>query len=82
MVNFRADRVQQILSALLLKEFENVSRETISVFSATLGMKSYMLDAMMLSLFPQESLKIHWERFWKAMGLHSFARQKQKNMPT
>ena len=56
MVNFRADRVQQILSALLLEDFENVSRETFLNFSATLGMKSYAptLDPVMPSLFPQE----------------------------
>ena len=57
MVNFRADRVQQILSALLLKDFKEFERPQSPLFSATLGMKSYatILDSSMPSLFPQET---------------------------
>lgn len=56
MVNFRADRVQQILSALLLEDFTELDRGTLPKFSCTLGMKSYskVLDPFMPSLFPKE----------------------------
>jgi 2,3-bisphosphoglycerate-independent phosphoglycerate mutase len=59
MGNFRADRVQQILSALLLKDFSHFERIPIPSFNATLGMKSYSsaLDPFIPSLFPQEQPK-------------------------
>lgn len=56
MVNFRADRVQQILSAFLVKDFNGFERSLGCQFAATLGMKSYSasLDPLMPSLFPAE----------------------------
>jgi 2,3-bisphosphoglycerate-independent phosphoglycerate mutase len=56
MVNFRADRVKQLLAAFLLDDFTGFKRSKKPAFSATLGMKSYSatLDSVMPSLFPQE----------------------------
>jgi len=56
MVNFRADRAQQLLASLLLEDFKGFHRSTKPLFSATLGMKSYStaLDNVMPFLFPQE----------------------------
>ncbi|MBY0463299.1 MAG: 2,3-bisphosphoglycerate-independent phosphoglycerate mutase [Alphaproteobacteria bacterium] len=50
MVNFRSDRVRQILSALLQKNFAHFPREKIVNFSGVLGMTEYS-DAL-LPLIP------------------------------
>ncbi|MDP2193674.1 MAG: 2,3-bisphosphoglycerate-independent phosphoglycerate mutase, partial [Alphaproteobacteria bacterium] len=41
MANFRADRVRQILNALLLKDFTDFKRQKTVEFSAVLGMNAY-----------------------------------------
>lgn len=59
MANFRADRVQQILTSLLVKEFHSFERSVTPKFKGTLGMKSYSssLDPLIPALFPQEKPK-------------------------
>lgn len=46
MINFRADRARQILSAFLQKDFVNFTREKVVNFSAVLGMTEYS-DALL-----------------------------------
>jgi 2,3-bisphosphoglycerate-independent phosphoglycerate mutase len=56
--NFRADRVREILGALLMPEFDGFSREKTMKFAAALGMKPYSnaLDRYIHCLFPPEPL--------------------------
>ncbi|MDE2229927.1 MAG: 2,3-bisphosphoglycerate-independent phosphoglycerate mutase [Alphaproteobacteria bacterium] len=56
--NFRADRVRQILLALLDPRFVAFSRPSIVKFAAALGMTEYSdeLKALMNALFPPENL--------------------------
>ena len=58
MANFRADRVRQLLAALLNPAFKEFTRERIVRFSASLGMAEYSkeLSAWMLALFSPEPL--------------------------
>ena len=58
MVNFRADRVREILTALLDKNFAGFERKKIVNFSATLGMTEYSskLSALIPALFTPEPL--------------------------
>ena len=52
--NFRADRVRQILSALLVDNFTEFERVGRPVFCAATGLSSYSstLDSVMTSIFP------------------------------
>lgn len=56
--NFRADRVREILGALLDPEFDGFERERRVKFAACLGMAPYSdrLDKFMHNLFPPERL--------------------------
>ncbi|MDQ2802177.1 MAG: 2,3-bisphosphoglycerate-independent phosphoglycerate mutase, partial [Pseudomonadota bacterium] len=56
--NFRADRVREILAALLDVEFKGFKRSRFVRFAAAAGMTAYgsELDAFMDALFPPESL--------------------------
>ncbi|HET9148776.1 MAG TPA: 2,3-bisphosphoglycerate-independent phosphoglycerate mutase [Acetobacteraceae bacterium] len=56
--NFRADRVRQILDALLDADFDGFPRTKRVKFAAALGMRSYSnaLDRHLHSLFPPEPL--------------------------
>ena len=58
MGNFRADRVRQILLALLDPSFNSFNRTRRISFSATLGMTEYSVDlsALMPCLFPSDPL--------------------------
>ncbi|MDE2335157.1 MAG: 2,3-bisphosphoglycerate-independent phosphoglycerate mutase [Rhodospirillales bacterium] len=55
--NFRADRVREILAALLDPRFDGFAREPVA-FAAALGMTRYSdaLAALMPSLFPPQSM--------------------------
>ncbi|MFN9001767.1 MAG: 2,3-bisphosphoglycerate-independent phosphoglycerate mutase, partial [Holosporales bacterium] len=57
-VNFRADRVRQILTALLDPQFEAFPRASSLHFSTTLGMASYStkLTPFMPALFPPQQV--------------------------
>ncbi len=57
--NFRADRMRQILSALLLPDFSGFERGSKIKFSATLGMVEYSeeLTSFIPPLFPPESIR-------------------------
>jgi 2,3-bisphosphoglycerate-independent phosphoglycerate mutase len=52
--NFRADRVRQILSALLIDDFAEFDRVRRPAFSAATGLTSYSstLDGVMTAIFP------------------------------
>ena len=56
--NFRADRVREILSALLDPDFAGFARERRPRFAAALGMSEYSLELnrFLASLFPPEDL--------------------------
>jgi 2,3-bisphosphoglycerate-independent phosphoglycerate mutase len=56
MINFRADRVRQILGALLMPDFSDFERPHIVTFGATLGLGEYSADLTPLipPLFPKE----------------------------
>lgn len=44
MANFRSDRVRQLLSSLLLPDFNNFTRKSVPRFSAAVGMGEYSND--------------------------------------
>lgn len=54
--NFRADRVRQILAALLMPDFSAFQRERLVAFGATLAMGEYAanLTPLIPALFPKE----------------------------
>jgi 2,3-bisphosphoglycerate-independent phosphoglycerate mutase len=54
MINFRADRVRQLLRALLLPQFNDFARSRVIRFAAQLGMTEYAddLSAVLPALFP------------------------------
>src|SRR5215831_5322091 len=56
--NFRADRVREILSALLDPAFAGFAREYRIRFAAAVGMTQYSeeLDALLATIFPPQSL--------------------------
>jgi 2,3-bisphosphoglycerate-independent phosphoglycerate mutase len=56
--NFRADRVRQIINALVLDEFDGFARERRPRLAAVAGMTSYSadLDARLLTLSPPQEL--------------------------
>lgn len=58
-VNFRADRVRQILTALLEPAFEGFERPRTVTFAAAAGMTSYSaeLDRRLITLFPPQELR-------------------------
>ena len=57
--NFRADRVREILGAMLDKNFSGFARERIVRFAAAVGMAQYSaeLDKLMQTIFPPQSLE-------------------------
>ena len=59
MVNFRADRAREILSALLDDEFDGFQRSRIISFTQAVGMVDYSktLQAYQKTLFPPQTLK-------------------------
>jgi 2,3-bisphosphoglycerate-independent phosphoglycerate mutase len=59
MANFRADRAREILSALLVPNFEGFARPRIVRFETAAGMVSYSeaLDARLATLFPPLELR-------------------------
>jgi 2,3-bisphosphoglycerate-independent phosphoglycerate mutase len=59
MANFRADRVRQMLRALLLPEFDGFTRQKVVNFAALLGMSEYAHDisSLMPALFPSQEIK-------------------------
>tara|TARA_Y100000590_G_scaffold465952_1_gene639777 strand:- start:1620 stop:3149 length:1530 start_codon:yes stop_codon:yes gene_type:complete len=56
--NFRADRIRQILSALLEENFHNFTRKKSPKFSSTVGMTSYSssLDKLVSLIFPPDNV--------------------------
>lgn len=59
MANFRADRVRQILLALLQDEFEGFTRSRRAAFAAAVGLTEYSSthNALMATMFPPERLE-------------------------
>ncbi|MEM0909078.1 MAG: 2,3-bisphosphoglycerate-independent phosphoglycerate mutase [Pseudomonadota bacterium] len=57
-INFRGDRAREILSALLLEDFDGFDRSKVVRFACAVGMVSYggMLSGVMHTLFPPQSL--------------------------
>lgn len=58
MVNFRADRVRQLLTALLDPDFKEFERQKMVQFATTLGMTEYSekLASMIPALFEKQSI--------------------------
>src|SRR3984957_12668941 len=69
--NFRADRVRQILSALLDPKFSGFQRPRIVKFSAALGLTQYSdeLNPFLKTLFPPEDLTGTFGEIVSAAGL-------------
>ena len=57
-INFRGDRAREILSALLLPDFDGFARKKTVAMAKAVGMVSYggVLDKVMTTLFPAEML--------------------------
>ena len=57
--NFRADRVREILSAMLDPDFAGFKRQRTVRFAAAVGMTQYSdeLDKLMATIFPPQTLK-------------------------
>ncbi|MEM7693799.1 MAG: 2,3-bisphosphoglycerate-independent phosphoglycerate mutase [Pseudomonadota bacterium] len=57
-LNFRGDRAREILSALLLPDFDGFARDTTPAIAAAVGMVSYggALDPVMKTLFAPQNL--------------------------
>ena len=57
--NFRADRVREILSAMLDPDFSGFARNRFVRFAAAVGMTQYSdaLDRLMATIFPPQTLK-------------------------
>ncbi len=57
-VNFRSDRMREILAAMLIPEFDGFERTRVVCFSAAAGMASYgdALDPYCATLFPRQEL--------------------------
>jgi len=57
--NFRADRVREILGAMLDKDFSGFPRKRIVKFAAAVGMAQYSdaLDKLMATIFPPQPLE-------------------------
>src|SRR5580704_10139104 len=56
--NFRADRVREILGAMLEPDFKGFDRKRVVKFSAAVGMTQYSddLDRLMATIFPPQTL--------------------------
>jgi 2,3-bisphosphoglycerate-independent phosphoglycerate mutase len=56
--NFRADRVRQILGAMLDRDFNGFTRPRVVRFAAAVGMAQYSdaLDRLMQTIFPSQTL--------------------------
>jgi len=56
--NFRADRVREILAAILDRDFSGFARKRIVRFAAAVGMAQYSdaLDKLMQTIFPPQTL--------------------------
>ncbi len=59
-INFRSDRMREILAALLIPGFDGFERKRIVRFSAAAGMASYgdALDPYCATLFPRQELSM------------------------
>jgi 2,3-bisphosphoglycerate-independent phosphoglycerate mutase len=57
--NFRADRVREILGAMLEPDFSGFARKRVVRLAATVGMTQYSdeLDTLMAAIFPSQTLK-------------------------
>jgi 2,3-bisphosphoglycerate-independent phosphoglycerate mutase len=57
--NFRADRVREILGAMLDRSFSGFARKRVVHFAAAVGMAQYSdeLDKLMATIFPPQTLK-------------------------
>ncbi len=76
MVNFRADRARQILTALLDPAFQGFQRKRVVKFTAALGMTEYSeaLNKRMAALFPAQALantlgELVAKRGWKQLRI-------------
>jgi 2,3-bisphosphoglycerate-independent phosphoglycerate mutase len=72
MINFRNDRVRQILNALLIANFNEFNRAKVIKFSNALGMVEYsnILNNHMKALFPPKDLKNTLGECIAKAGLH------------
>ena len=82
-VNFRADRVREILGALLDPAFDGFEREGAPSFAAALGMTSYSerLDALMDVAFPDEPIENGLGAWVAGRGLRQFRLAETEKYP-
>ena len=82
--NFRADRVREILGALLDPGFDGFQRKRRIRFAAAVGMTQYSneLDAFLETLFPPEHLNNVLGEVVADAGRPSSAPRRPRNTPT
>ena len=81
--NFRADRVREILAALLDPDFDGFARGEAPPFAAALGMASYSgrLDALMDVAFPDEPIENGLGAWVASRGLRQFRLAETEKYP-
>ena len=81
--NFRADRVRQILGALLDPGFDGFTRKRVVRFAAAVGMASYSeeLDKRLATLFPPERLTNVLGDLVSKAGLHQLRMAETEKYP-
>ena len=81
--NFRADRVREILGALLDPAFDGFAREGAIPFAAALGLTSYSerLDALMDVAFPDEAIENGLGAWVAGRGLRQFRLAETEKYP-
>ena len=82
--NFRADRVREILAAMLDPAFAGFPRPRTVKFAAAVGMTQYSeaLDKFMQSIFPPQSLTKILGEVVAAAGRTQFASRRPRNIRT
>lgn len=83
MVNFRADRAREILTALLDETFAEFDRPAAAPFGAALGMVSYSdaLDPLAPAVFPPENIQNGMGEWVAAQGLTQFRLAETEKYP-
>ena len=73
--NFRADRVREILGAMLDPDFSGFPRQRVVRFAAAVGMTQYSeeLDKFMQTIFPPQTARPHPRRSRRGRRPHAVA---------
>ena len=82
--NFRADRVREILAALLDPAFAGFPRSRKVKFAAAVGMTQYSaeLDVLLQAIFPTQTCRTCWARWWPRPAARSCAWRRRRSIRT